>query len=574
MLESLSIRNYAIIDEMTVEFSPGLNVITGETGAGKSIVIDAFELVLGARASNDMIRAGADSMSVCGVFNITGEQLLGDIPFDTDNGLLFLRREIRSDGSGRCYVNDRPVTQRALKGLADLLVDLHGQHDHQSLLNVAEHVVFLDGYGRISQLADEVRALYGKMVNLTREIDSLEKRIKTFDRERELFLFQIEEIERANIRPGEDGDLERDIQRLSRARELKELGWEISSELSESENSIGDRLGAFITRIEQLSRFDGNLVQYARTVEELTIGINDLARAFHDYTEGIDDDPGVLKSMDERLAVVERIKKKYGPGLDDVFAYLEDIKKKVSMAETSDEHIADLKKKKDSVTARLTEQGHLLTEKRKEAAPRLVHEVRDHLSQLGMEGAVLRVAIDPHEGTDMVPAAGGMVPVGENGFDRVEFMISTNPGEPEKPLAKIASGGEISRIMLALKLALADTVGVPTMVFDEIDIGVSGRVADAVGRKIRELANNRQVIVITHLPQIAVMGTRHFSARKNMDGGRMVTKLKLLDKSERQEELALLLSGETMTDTARAHAKRLMDEVLDEEKGTGEKQLL
>ena len=559
MLESLTICNYAIIHELTVEFSEGLNVITGETGAGKSIVVDAFELALGARASGDMIRSGADNMSVSGLFNINDSPLMDNIPFETYNGILILRRDIRADGSGRCFINDRPVTLRAMKELGNLLVDLHGQHDHQSLLDVSGHVSFLDSYGGFSSLAKEVKELFNEMVNIVREISELTLKIKNFNRDRELYLFQIKEIEDAKIAPDEDVLLENDIQRLARAEELKALGWEVFQKLSEAEGSVGDRIGEIASRIGHLSKYDTELFQFMEKIEEFSLGIKDLANELRDYAEKIDDDPARLAGMEERLALIERIKKKYGPGLDDVFSYLEKIKKKTGGAEESDAQLADLALRKKEIESLLADRALKLSNKRKEIAPLLSKEVETHLSELGMSGARLVVAIDRFEGADTLNIDDSLVPVGEDGFDRVEFMFSANPGEPPKPLVKIASGGEVSRVMLALKLALTDAASVPTMVFDEIDIGVSGRIAEAVGKKMLQLSENRQVLTITHLPQIAVMADRHFSARKSIEKGRTQTELVLLDEGARQKELASLLSGETLTDTALAHAKKLMD---------------
>ena len=561
MLESLTIRNYAIIDEVTIEFSDGLSVITGETGAGKSIVVDAFELVLGARASSEMVRSGAEDMSVCGVFNIKKNPLQDKIPFVTDNGILILRREVRADGNSRCFVNDSPVTLKTLKGLGDRLVDLHGQHDHQSLLNTSEHVSFLDSYADVSDLAGEVAKLFNETIQIRSQIDELELKIQDLDHQSELYQFQIEEIEKAKIIPNEDTVLNNDIQRLSRASELKSLGWEVFQELSEAEGSIGERFGELTSKIEHLSGYDSELGSYMDEIEELSVGVNDLANSFREYTEKINDDPTTLADMEDRLALIEKLKKKYGPNLDDVFDYLEEIKKETSGKEVIEVKLSKTKLKKKELESQLADRAFILSKKRKEIAPHLSREVENHLSQLGMRGARLVIDIDKYEGADKLLINNQSVSIGRGGFDRVEFLISANPGEPPKSLMKIASGGEVSRIMLALKLALMNAVPVTTMVFDEIDIGISGRIAEAVGEKMMELSKIRQVLTITHLPQIAVMADHHFSARKDVQGERTCTELVLLDDKARQKELATLLSGETLTDTALAHARKLMDKV-------------
>ena len=561
MLESLTIKNYAIIDEMTVEFSDGLNVITGETGAGKSIVVDAFELVLGARAISEMVRSGAETMSVSGVFAIKENFLREEIPYETDDGLLILRRDVRSDGGSRCFVNNVPVTLKSLKKLGDRLVDLHGQHDHQSLLDVSEHVRYLDGYGRLSDLARKVEDLFNEMVRIRREINYLESSMQQFNRDRELYQFQIKEIEEIKIAHGEDVSLINDIRRLSRAAELKALGWEIFQELSEAEGSIGERFGVIQSKIESLSRYDSKLSAFIERFEDLSVRLTDAANAMREYAEKINDDLATLAEMEERLALIERIKKKYGPDIDDVFRYLEEIQKKIGGVENSEAKIAELKFRREEIESRLTDCAFKLSEDRKKVAPGLSREVETHLSQLGMSGSRLVIVIDKYEGTDELVIDGKTIPVGKDGFDSIEFLFSANPGEPPKSLVKVASGGEVSRVMLSLKLVLIETARVPTMVFDEIDIGVSGRVAEAVGKKILQLSEARQVLAITHLPQIAVMAKRHFSARKSVREGRTYTDLVLLNERARQEELAALLSGETMTDTALAHAKKLMEKV-------------
>ncbi len=559
MLESLTIRNYAIIDEMTAEFAGGLNVITGETGAGKSIVVDALELVLGARASVNMIRAGASSLEVSGVFTSDKTVVESILSFDVEEGTLILRREVRDDGNNRCFVNDRPVTLRILKELGNRLVDFHGQHDHQSLLDVSEHVSFLDGYGGLVSLAHDVGSLYGEMLSIRGSVEKLKNTVETARRENELYTFQLEEIDRAKITPGEDNELDAAIKKLARAGELKALGWRIFQELSDAEGSVAQRLGELAADVEDMSEYDNELTPHLERMAELADGVEDVARFFRGYAESIDDDPDTLAEMEERLVLIERLKKKYGRSLEDVFEYRKKIHRELESAGHSGEELAGLELKLQEVESRLAGRASELSAKRKKAAPRLAREVESHLAELGMSGAQLIIDIQDCEGSEKVVLDGKQVSITDNGFDRVEFLISANPGEPPRPLVKVASGGEISRIMLSLKLTLMDAHRVPTMIFDEIDVGVSGRVAESVGKKLLKLTNRRQALVITHLPQIAVMAERHFSARKRVIRDRTLAGLKLLDDKMRQRELASLLSGETLTDTALAHAKKLME---------------
>lgn len=560
MLESLNIKNYAIIDELFVEFSKGLNVITGETGAGKSIVIDALELVLGARSSVEMIRYGADFISVSAVFRLKGEKLPDDFPFELENGdLLILRREVRLDGTGRCFINDRPVTLKTLRELGNILVDLHGQHDHQSLLDKEVHYGYLDSFGKFGDLALEVESLYEQNIILRRKLNDLELETRRLTRDYDFSQFQIKEIESLEIKPDEDIQLENDIRKLSNAVELKSLGWDAFQNLEENENSVLERIGEIALRVSNLAKEDSVLNTYSEKIEEISILVSELADSFRKYSESIEDDPAVIVSLEERYGHIEKIKKKYGPSLQEVFHTLEKLKKETLSVEEFEERIKDLKNELYDIETVLLEKARLLSEKRIKSAPVLSKEAESHLSGLGMGNAKLVIDISKCDGDDKIVRDGKIFFVGKSGMDSVEFLISANPGEPPKPLVKVASGGEISRVMLSLKLALADVDGVPTMVFDEIDIGVSGKVADSIGKKMLQLSKYRQVLTITHLPQIAAMADRHFSARKSVVGNKTFTELILLGDGDRQREIASLLSGEELSETALAHAKRLME---------------
>jgi len=559
MLESLSIKNYAIIDESTIQFSPGLNVITGETGAGKSIVVDSLELVLGARASTDMIRAGLDFLEVTGVFTTGENEDPGPLRKAFEDGTLILRREVRSDGNNRCFVNDRPVTLRTLKSIGDLLVDLHGQHDHQSLLVVSEHVNYLDGYGDITGHAGVVRSLFEQRQSLKKELDAIMKTADDSDRDRDLFAFQLDEIEKAAVQPGEDEEIEAALRRLDNARALRELGVKAFRELSENENSAALLIGELISAVEHMVHHDDKLAAPLERLTALADDADDLGRFFREYAENVEEDPALGEEMEERFTMIERLKKKYGPTHEKVFAYRDSIRERLGGADRSRAHIDELQKKLDETERLLITRARELSAERKAAAPRIVKEVEHHLSEMGMDGARLSVDVMTVNGGESIPTGDSAVRINSNGMDYIEFRLAANPGEPPRPLVRVASGGEISRIMLSLKLALMDVNSVPTMVFDEIDVGVSGRVSDALGRKLRRLTANRQAIVITHLPQIAVMGDRHFSARKTVAGDRTTASLILLDNDMRKYELATLLSGENLSETALAHAGELLE---------------
>ena len=558
MLESLTIRNFAIIDEMTVEFHDGLSVITGETGAGKSIVIDALELVLGARGSTDLIRAGESELEVTAVFTNIGDGLFEHLPFENEDGILILRRQMREDGVGRCYANDRPVTVRTMKTIGDRLVDLHGQHDHQSLFSVAEHIYFLDEFASLDKQAENVRRLYNELAGMSNEIVELKRRVEQGEREHELNLFQMQEIDKAELIPGEDDALEADIRRLSHASELKEFGYQAFQMLSEADGSIGESAGIIAARLEDLSTSDHTLRTPLDMMSQILDQVQEMSSFFRHYADSIDDDPTALAECEERLKVIERVKNKYGPTIEDVLAFrrrLESASNEVNDIKT---RIDELETRMNSLRGDLIKEARSLSEKRIQAAPDLSREVEAHLAELGMAHALLVVNVSPVTSGLAINVDGKAITIGANGMDRVEFMFSANPGEDPKSLTRIASGGEISRVMLSLKLALTTAVHVPTMVFDEIDAGVSGRVAEAVGNKILALAGIRQVIVITHLPQIAGKAHSHFSARKKVIGDRTTATLVHLDDEMRQEELAAMLSGDILTDAARAQARQLM----------------
>ncbi|MFA6471956.1 MAG: DNA repair protein RecN [Candidatus Latescibacterota bacterium] len=558
MLESLTIKNYAIIEELTVQFSDGLNIITGETGAGKSIVVDALDLVLGGRTSTDMIRSGASVMSVTGIFTLESGMAEGEFPIETEEGVLILRREVRSDGTSRSFVNDHPVTLRSLKDIGDILVDLHGQHEHQSLLTVSEHIRFLEGFGKHSDLSHELADLYKAYTGTLNEIETLRNDKELKKRDRELHLFQIREIEEANISPEEDKELDQEIQKLARASDLKSLGVQAFQELSEAEDSIREKVGTLAGRVEDFLRFDEDLALFLEQIEGIASEVDELADKFRQYGEKIDDDSATLDELENRLGLIEKMKNKYGPQLVDLFNYYEKIKAETAEVESSELKLLELEDKVKGLKNSLIEHSSILSHKHREAAPLLSGVVEAHLAELGMPGAHLVVDIRPLESGCEIEDGGRFIKVDKNGMDRVEFLFSANPGEPPRPLTKVASGGEVSRVMLSLKLALGEIDSVPTMVFDEVDSGVSGRVAEAMGKKLLKLSELRQVLVITHLPQIAVMAKRHFSARKQVESGRTSTKMVELDEAMRRQELAALLSGEKLTDTALAHAEEMM----------------
>ncbi|MBC7186518.1 MAG: DNA repair protein RecN [Calditrichaeota bacterium] len=568
MLRRLYIRNYALLDEVAVDFGPGLNVITGETGAGKSIIIDALSTILGEKADADVIRAGAEKAVVEGVFSVPDlpevdsllrENLLGD-----GGEELILRRELHLSGRSRAFVNDTPVPLKVLEELGDLLVDLHGQHEHQSLLRVREHLYYLDAFGQLDKERAEVQQQYELVQQLTRRLAELKDEARQRAEKRALYEFQLREIQAINPERGEDQALERE-ECLARNRErLFALTEEVSQQLYEGEGAASERLHRCEALLAELRQIDESFAQLAEMCESARIAVEEIAKSARAYQSHIDFSPSRLEEIRERLARLSGLKKRYGGTLEAVLEYKELLERELALGESQEEHIAEMERRlaaeKDELARRCVE----LSAKRRQAGSALEQQVVAELAKLGMNSATFVVQIGWEEDpTGLVTADEKRYRVTPRGMDLVEFFISTNPGEPVRPLAKVASGGEISRIMLALKSVLAGLDRVPVLIFDEIDIGISGRIAQVVGRSLHGLGRSHQVISITHLPQIASMGDRHYVVEKRVEGDRTHTVVRVLTDEERPAEIAKLLGGETVTEAHLAGARELLAQAND-----------
>jgi len=565
MLERLYIKNYALVDELTVTFHEKFNIITGETGAGKSILIDALSLLLGEKADVTVLRTGAEKAIVEGVFRLENAEELGarlrEADIDLTDKELIVRREILATGRSRAFVNDTPVPNSLLEEIGDLMVDLHGQHEHQSLLKPQQHVDFLDAYGSLQALRAEVAEAYHRVMDLRTKLRELQEKEKSLRERRELFTFQLREINQVDPKEGEEEELLRQEKILQNSERLFQSTAALYQDLYEAEGSVAEKLSAAAKLLDELAAIDPRFQALKEECESARVTIEEIAESLSRYHAGIEFDPERLETLQDRLGRLSFLRKKYGGTLSDILDYRRRLQEDLALIENYDEEIAKLQRRVDQARAGLAETCMALSEKRKEVATRLEKEVVEALGALGMGAARFEVQIqwkaDP-EG--LLEREGVTYRASPKGMDLVEFFISANPGEDLKPLAKVASGGEISRIMLALKSILADADRVPVLVFDEIDLGISGRVAQAVGRSLRGLSSSHQLICITHLPQIASMAHHHFVVEKHSDGTTTWTRIRELAPEERPVEIARLIGGEKITKTAIRSAEELLKE--------------
>ncbi len=568
MLKHLSIKNFALIDELELEFGTGLNIITGETGAGKSIIIDALSLILGERAAAEDVRSGADKSIVEGILTLSGnkkvQHLLDDSGIETSNEII-VRREVNQKGQSRAFVNDTPTPVSRLKELGDMLVDLHGQHEHQSLLRPETHIDLLDDFGGLEILVRNFRAAYHDIDQLIKELKELISKRDALKEKRELYAFQIKEIDAIDPQPDEIDKLEAELKILENAEKLYETTTKLYELLYDSENSIHDQLVVVRNKLEDLAGIDKLFEQQKEDCEGARAIVDEITRFVQNYSTRIDFDPQRLEEIRERLGTLTILKKKYGGSLESVVEYREKIGKEYALAENFDEEISKLATQIENSRAALSEIAERLSSKRREIAERISRSIIGVLNEIGIENARFEVAIsntvDKSDDAEMKPT----IKLGSDfylatgkGFDNVEFYISANPGEEPRPLAKVASGGEISRIMLALKTILAKSDRLPLLVFDEIDVGISGRIAAKVGRSLKNLSGFHQIIAITHLPQIAGNADVHFRVEKVMKGKRAVTRATRLSEEERVLEVARLLSGDSVTKASISGAKELI----------------
>ena len=571
MLKTLLIKNYALIEEIEVEFESGLNIITGETGAGKSILIDALSLVLGERASSDVIRRGADKAVVEAVFGISGNKRVcgfvesQDIELSND---LILRREISAKGHNRCFINDTPVALSVLQAVGDLLVDLHGQHDHQSLLRTETHIDLLDDFGGLAGLKEEYVASHNRLSALFSFQEELQAKERQLRERKDLYEFQIQEIDALAPQRGEEDALERELKILENSEKLFEATSSLHQMLYEGEKAVYDQLVLARNQLEDLARIDASFEEIKNECASAVAIISEVSKFIQSYNSKVEFNPERLEQIRDRLGKLALLKKKYGGSVDTIIGHRDKIGQEFALAENFEGEIKKLMEKIEEERRACSAAAQRLSAKRREHVGKINNSVVAELAKLGISNARFDVKLENHplgksNGSSQPPRA--YVKLGREffqatikGIDSVEFHISANLGEELKPLVKIASGGEISRIMLALKSILAKSERLPLLIFDEIDVGVSGRIAVSVGKSLKSLSQFHQVVAITHLPQIAGLADTHFVVEKVEREKRTKTRLRKLELEERVREVAKLMSGTQVTEAGLKGARELM----------------
>lgn len=550
MLNQLSIKNVAVIDSLEVDIKPGLSVLTGETGAGKSIIIDSINMILGDRSNKELVRYGTDKAVVQAVFdtNSEAEEFLQENDIDYSDSEIIITRTITKDGKSTARINGTVVTLAALRELTANLINIHGQHDNQALLMPAKHLLFLDKFGKTTNILDEYRAVYYKMKTVASELNNLEKNEQNKMQRMDLLQYQIKEIDSANLIPGEEEELltQRDI--CLNAEKIASSVDEAYSALYENGQlpSAYDGISVAVDALSQIHDLSDRIENILESLTEAMYSVEDGARELISFRDTVDFDEKTLNEVEDRLEIISRLKRKYGRSIGEILKFRDNAKKELDKIVMSDEYSDKLKSELDKLKSELSKLGSELSKARRCAAKNLEQGIESALHELNMEKSKFHVEINKDDKFN------------ENGIDRVEFVISTNPGEPMKPLVKIASGGELSRVMLAIKSILAESDSVDTMIFDEIDTGVSGATAAKIAGKLTDISKSKQVICITHLPQLTAASDNHYLIQKDTDSDMAYTTLKELDYNGRISELARIIDGEKITEAAINHAKELL----------------
>ncbi len=558
MLVELVIENYAVIERLRVRFHGGLNLLTGETGSGKSIVVDALGLLLGSRASPETIRSGAERARVSGIFEApsapAARAILESAGIAIEDGELLIEREILAGGKSRAFAGSRPVTAALLRDLAQHLGDIHGQHDQQRLFSPDAQLEILDAFAGASNLLEEVHAAYAGWRACRAELEDLERNEQEKLRLADLWSFQRREIEEVSPKSGEDAELEIERRILQNFARIEEAARGAYETLYDSPAPALAGIRSSIRRLEELARIDPALGALAETLKPTEFAVEEASYALRDYLSHLEANPERLEEIESRLAALDKLKRKYGAALDQVLAYLEDVRVRMAAVENAEERRSTLGKQLKELTEAYEDAAGRLSRSRKEAARKLAKRVEEELATLAMERTSLRMDLE-------------RVAWSPEGFDEVRFLVSANPGEEPRPLDKVASGGEIYRIALALKTCVAEgaasksrSTGGParTLVFDEVDAGIGGRAAEVVGRRLKLLSASSQVLCVTHLPQIAGFAGHHYFVEKREENGRTVAVIRELDAPARTREIGRMLSGEKVTEEALRHAEKLI----------------
>ena len=554
MIQQLFIKDFAVIDSLDLRFGPGLNILTGETGAGKSVIVEAINVALGERADTDSIRSGCDRSVVEAVLDVSdldaeGLSAMSDAGLTPEDGRIIVSRELSRAGKSQCRINGRPSTVSLLKEITDRIVDIHGQHDHQSLLRSERHLGMLDEWCGEDAMGERalVSEAYGRLRSLRNELNQLE----TDQRERahtiDLYQFQIEEIESARLEPNEDDELAVDKTRLSNAEKLHAAASTAFEALGDRAQEVCalDKLNEAVSALHGLAEVDPQLQPVVEGLQSAIYQVEDASRELRSYRDGIEFNPERLETVEERLDLLRTLKRKYGETIEEIVTYGQETGRKLDALMHSEERTEQLVAEIERAQVEAADHAGKLSKIRRKGGMDFAARIVRELETLSMPNVVFEVSQQEKE-------------IDSTGRDKVEFLISANPGEPVKPLAKIASGGEMSRIMLAIKSVMASTDRLPTLIFDEIDVGVGGRTAEVIADKLELLSGSSQVLCITHLPQIASRPADHFQIEKQLTDGRTVVRVRRLTDNERVEELARMLGGASPTETAVTHAREML----------------
>lgn len=551
MLNQLSIKNVAVIDKLNVDFHNGVSVLTGETGAGKSIIIDSINMILGDRANKELVRYGTDKAVVQAVFDAPQSvcAVLEENDIDVDDGQIVITRQLTKEGKSVARINGMVVTLNILREISDGLINIHGQHDNQALLTPAKHIAFLDAYAENEEYINQYKEILREKRETEKKIAALEMDEQEKMQKIDLLEYQVNEIKKASLEKGEDEDLKEQREIYANAEQITNSVNEAYQNIygGDEVQSAYDGISIAVNALSKISDLNPRLMSMYETLNTIMYSLEDTAHEIKEFGDGVEFDEQELNDIEERLDMISRLKRKYGGSIEEILAYLAKAESDLEDIKLSDERTNELKEQLKSITDKLKEKGQLLSDRRKKAALTLEESIEKSLHELNMEKSKFHVGIETGDNFY------------ENGMDKVEFLISTNPGEPLKPLVKIASGGELSRVMLAIKSILANSDGVDTLIFDEIDTGVSGKAAMSIAKKLSGIGKNKQVICITHLPQLTAAADNHYLIQKDTDGEMASTTLRELDDKGREEELARIIDGGEVTELALNHAKQMLE---------------
>ena len=562
MIKEIRIRNFAIIENLAVNFEKGLNVLTGETGAGKSIIIDALNLLLGGRADTDSIRSGETTAYVEGVFEVNDPvtlDIIRESGIEMEDNELLVKRQVSSSGKNRCLLNDSPVTVSTLAKIGDRLVDLHGQHDHQTLLHPEVHVDLLDLYGKFKGLRDEFSQNFSEFQAQMKKLQSLKMDEQERIQKEEFLSFQLTEIDQAGLSKEEEEEIKAESHKLKHAEKIRSGLEKSKSLLTDNQGSILENLGQVLKELEAIHGIDPGLNETVERTRSAYFELEEVVESLQSYDRSLAFNPNRLEEIEDRLAEINGLKRKYGNDIQEILNRRDQIAEELQQLASNEENMKALEEKLKQKEETISKLAIKLAEKREATAKNLTSSIEKELRELSMGNVRFGVRFDyPSNPDGFILFRKEKMKATPTGLGTLEFLFSPNPGEELRPLAKIASGGEISRVMLALKSILNDQDTIPVMIFDEVDTGIGGSVAEKVGVKLKKVAKAKQVFCITHLPQIAGMASSHFRIEKQIKGKRTRSSIRQLEYEERVEELARMSSGENITDASLEHAREML----------------